>query len=83
MFPSPIYSIVLHVKRKKFFRCAGRLFETARLRQTLSLVIILFLINSCQNATYNASLIDDKLTNVFVKQFVNKIVAISVLTVSK
>ena len=32
--------------------------------------------SNCQNAAYNASLIDDKLINVFVKQFVNKIAAI-------
>jgi len=32
--------------------------------------------NSCQDTAYNASLIDDKLINVFVKQFVNKIAAI-------
>ena len=36
MFPLPISSIVVHVKRKKSFRRAGRLFETARLRQTKS-----------------------------------------------
>jgi len=49
MFPLPISSIVLHVKRKKSFRRAGRLLKIPRLRQTKSSFILIIGLNNYLN----------------------------------